>query len=62
MTWIPNTDLLGSGASVAGYKDGIGIPSENKKRTTEVGCLQFVPIELAPFGVEPTLIREFDEA
>jgi len=60
--WVPDADLLGSAAPTSCQNDGIGIGPEEEKRTAESGRLQPVPIESAPFGLEPQLIREFDQA
>jgi hypothetical protein len=60
--WVPDADLLGSGAPTSGDHNDIAIVAHNEKRLGGRGSLQPLPIELSPPGVEPELGGKLDEA
>ena len=60
--WIPDADLLGSGASASCDHDDIGNNSYNENRLGGRGSLQPLPIKLNPLGLEPELGGKLDEA
>jgi len=60
--WVPDADLLGSGAPASCDHDDIAIVAHNEKRLGGRGSLQPLPIELSPPGVEPELGGKLDEA
>jgi hypothetical protein len=60
--WVPDADLLGSGAPASCDHDDIAIIAHNEKRLGGRGSPQPLPIELNPLGLEPELGGELDEA
>ena len=59
---VPDADFLGAGSSTSCQNDGTGIFAEDEERTGESGCLQPLPIEPGPFGLESEFVSKLYQA